>query len=494
MIARRRCHGTILGPIRILYDLGTIRDLTDGQLLERFATEGNEVAELAFTAMVERHEAMVWRVCRAILRDEHAAEDAFQATFLVLVRKARTLWVQDSLGPWLHRVACRTASHVRRAEHRRQRHEQDVASRSAARLIERGPLPDPDRECESVVHEAVDGLPEKFRAPIVLCDLEGRTHQEAARCLGWPIGTVKTRQMRGRRLLRERLVRRGLGIAVVGTLAGSPGKPATAAVFGRLSRATVSEVMRQSARLATGSALTTRVAILAGEVLATMFWIKLRVLSAGFLAVAVAAGGSGYYVAASQEPGLDRQEPASQRKEATTGRAADSRRSNRPGARPAPAETDLKLRAQRLATRKAQALFEMARLTREVAEIVVEEYAQVLHPRDVAAAEGDIKLAESDLKRSEDRVEWARRMREKGYVSEGQKVSEELSHAKAKFTLEQSQSKRNVLVGYTREKRLKELRSEVEKARAEEFSKQAAWELERAKEAELERELGPVER
>ena len=109
MIVKQR-DGAAVHQLRILYNIGTIGNLTDGQLLERFATDSDEVAELAFSALVERHETMVWRVCLAIVRDEHEAEDAFQATFLVLVRKARTLWVRDSLAPWLHQVACRTAS------------------------------------------------------------------------------------------------------------------------------------------------------------------------------------------------------------------------------------------------------------------------------------------------------------------------------------------------------------------------------------------------
>ena len=99
-----------LKQLSTLYNIGTISDLTDGQLLERLATDSGEVAELAFAALVERHEAMVWRVCRAIVSDEHDAEDAFQATFFVLLRKARSLWVRNSLGPWLHQVACRTSS------------------------------------------------------------------------------------------------------------------------------------------------------------------------------------------------------------------------------------------------------------------------------------------------------------------------------------------------------------------------------------------------
>ena len=102
-----------LKQLSTLYNIGTISDLTDGQLLERLATDSGEVAELAFAALVERHEAMVWRVCRAIVSDEHDAEDAFQATFFVLLRKARSLWVRNSLGPWLHQVACRTSSCLR---------------------------------------------------------------------------------------------------------------------------------------------------------------------------------------------------------------------------------------------------------------------------------------------------------------------------------------------------------------------------------------------
>src|SRR5215470_18978564 len=101
----RRSDGMVLRQIRTLFDLGIIGELTDGQLLERFATAGGEAAELAFAAMVERHGPMVLRICRGVLRDPNDVEDAFQATFLVLVRRARALWVEDSLGPWLHRVA-----------------------------------------------------------------------------------------------------------------------------------------------------------------------------------------------------------------------------------------------------------------------------------------------------------------------------------------------------------------------------------------------------
>ncbi len=144
---------------------------------------------------------------------------------------------------------------------------------------------------------------------------------------------------------------------------------------------------------------------------------------------------------------------------------------------------------QRITTESAKANYQNAKLTREVAEIAVIEYKEGIFVQDLATVEGEIKLAESDLIRSEDRLEWARRMFDKGYVSMAQKVSEELTFKKAQFTLEQAQSKRKVLVDYTKGKTIKELESEVEKARSDELAKQATWDLEKTKEAKLERQI-----
>jgi RND family efflux transporter MFP subunit len=144
---------------------------------------------------------------------------------------------------------------------------------------------------------------------------------------------------------------------------------------------------------------------------------------------------------------------------------------------------------QQITTKSAAANFENAKLTREVAEIAVIEYEEGIYVQDLQTVEGEIKLAESDLSRSEDRVDWARRMYDKGYVSMAQKVSEELALKKARFTLEQSQSKRKVLVDYTRGKTIKELKSEVEKARSDELAKKATWELELSKEKKLEKQI-----
>ncbi len=123
-------HGAVRRQLSTLFNVGAIRELTDGQLLERFSTDGGEAAELAFEALVERHGAMVLRVCRAQLADPHDTQDAFQATFLILVKKAPGLWVQDSLGPWLHQVAFRTAACARANAARRRKHEQREARRT----------------------------------------------------------------------------------------------------------------------------------------------------------------------------------------------------------------------------------------------------------------------------------------------------------------------------------------------------------------------------
>jgi HlyD family secretion protein len=144
---------------------------------------------------------------------------------------------------------------------------------------------------------------------------------------------------------------------------------------------------------------------------------------------------------------------------------------------------------QQITTKSAAANYENARLTREVAEIAVKEYVEGIYLQDLQTVEGEIKLAESDLSRSEDRLDWARRMYDKGYVSLATKNSEELTLKKARFALEQAQSKKNVLTQYTRPKTIKELQSEVEKTRSDELAKKATMELEVSKEKKLERQI-----
>ena len=181
-----RSAGT-LRHLRTLFGVGAVGGLTDAQLLDQFSTGHREAAEAAFAILVERHGPMVLRVCRGVLGDSHDVHDAFQATFLVLVRKAGSLWVRDSLGPWLHGVALRVASKAKVAAARRRAHERRAAevadAVSRARAARRRP--------RSTLHDEVDRLPAKYRAPIVLCYLEGLTHEGAATALGWPVGTVQ---------------------------------------------------------------------------------------------------------------------------------------------------------------------------------------------------------------------------------------------------------------------------------------------------------------
>jgi HlyD family secretion protein len=128
-----RPKGAIQRQLRTVFNLGAIGELTDGQLLERFAIQGGEAAELAFAALVERHGPMVMRVCRHTLGNPNDAEDSFQATFLILVKKARSLWIRDSLGPWLHRVAQRVATRARLSTVRIREHEQRAAADTGLR-------------------------------------------------------------------------------------------------------------------------------------------------------------------------------------------------------------------------------------------------------------------------------------------------------------------------------------------------------------------------
>ena len=175
-------------PLKTLFGVGINGGLTDAQLLERFTSNRDETAELAFRALVERHGPMVLRVCRSVLRDAHEADDAFQATFLVLVRRARSLWVRDSLGPWLHQVAYRTALCARSAAARsrqRELRQSEVVASSAG---------DGARDdLGAMLHEELGRLPAQYREAVVLCLMEGLTPEQAARHLNCPPGTVHSR-------------------------------------------------------------------------------------------------------------------------------------------------------------------------------------------------------------------------------------------------------------------------------------------------------------
>ncbi|WP_143206366.1 RNA polymerase sigma factor [Singulisphaera sp. GP187] len=204
---------SVLKDLRTLFDQGVFANLTDGELLERFVSRSGELSENAFRVLVERHGPMVLRVCRNILKDPHDVEDAFQATFMILIRKAGSIRKRGSCASWLHGVARRAAAGIRTAVARRREHERKCALNAAALLISQTPeFPD---ELPGLIDEELGRLQDHHRSPLVICYLEGHTCEEAACQLGWPVGTVKSRLARGRERLRRQLIRRGVAPGLV---------------------------------------------------------------------------------------------------------------------------------------------------------------------------------------------------------------------------------------------------------------------------------------
>jgi RNA polymerase sigma factor (sigma-70 family) len=196
-----------------LFRSGTPAGLSDAELLNRFTarrSEHDEAAELAFAALLARHGPMVLRVCRAALGDRHEVEDAFQATFLVLAVRARSIQRRGSVASWLHGVALRVAASERSRAAPRRRHERIRVAMTSSVSQDAGGDPVWDHDRTLVVQEEIGRLPEKYRAAVVLCYLEGLTHEMAAERLGWPVGSVKSRLAWARQRLRVRLTRRGV--------------------------------------------------------------------------------------------------------------------------------------------------------------------------------------------------------------------------------------------------------------------------------------------
>jgi RNA polymerase sigma factor (sigma-70 family) len=256
-------------------------DWTDRSLLERFAEAGEETA---FAELIRRHGPMVLAACRRVLSCEADAEDAFQATFCVLARKASSGGWRHSIGNWLYTVAYRIACRARaRTARHRQQERAAAAMRAAAAPVEM----DPQLGC--LLDQELARLPEKYRAPLVLCYLEGQSNEEAARTLGWPKGTVQGRLARARELLRMRLTRRGIALSI-GAAGMLETDMALAAVSGNLLHATVHTALQFAARQTTPDAVPASVAVLAEGALHSMQLTKVRVAILGALAVGMLSG------------------------------------------------------------------------------------------------------------------------------------------------------------------------------------------------------------
>ncbi len=206
---------SLMKQIESLYSGGATVGLTDGQLLEHFVNRQDEsAAEAAFAVLVDRHGPMVLRVCRRTLRDEHAAQDASQAVFLILARRSTAITYRESISSWLYGVAMRVAAKARVAASRRRKHERRGGEIAADRRSEPPGGTECDGERWAELLEELARLPEAFRAPIILCYLEGQTQERAAAHLRWKLGTVQSRLARGRARLKSRLARRGIAPAL----------------------------------------------------------------------------------------------------------------------------------------------------------------------------------------------------------------------------------------------------------------------------------------
>jgi RNA polymerase sigma factor (sigma-70 family) len=311
--------------------------LTDGQLLGRFI-EGRD--EAAFAALVRRHGPMVWGVCHRLL-NHHDAEDAFQATFLVLVRKAASVAPREMVANWLYGVAHQTALHARRTAGRRRARERQVAE-----MPEPAAEQDLGRDLRPLLDQELSRLPDKYRSVVVLCDLEGRPRKEAAGQLGCPEGTVAGRLARARAMLARRLARRGVALSV-GALAAALSREAAAGVPASAVSTTIRAATLLAAGQAVAGATSLPVAALTEGVLKSMLVTRLKFAAVALLTAALVGLGTtaiAYRALASDRgaadaPGAlaqDREQGAGEAKRPGTGAAEGVKPSGEPAARSVP--------------------------------------------------------------------------------------------------------------------------------------------------------------
>jgi RNA polymerase sigma factor (sigma-70 family) len=277
---------TILRHLHTMVADGCLDQLPDQRLVERFAEEHDTAA---FEALVRRHGTMVLRVCRQVLRHAQDAEDVFQATFLVLARKAAAIRKKSSVASWLHGVAYRLATEAKIAAFRQRARERQHAAMT--KTDDSGDVT--WRELQKGLHEELNRLSEAHRAPLVLCYLESKTQDEAARQLGWTFATLRRRLERGRKLLHARLSRRGLTLPGALLAVGLSQDLANATVSSSLVAATVNGASAFAAGMSIASAdVAAHVAGLAEAGLRRMFLAKVKVLLVLLLGFGFLAAGA----------------------------------------------------------------------------------------------------------------------------------------------------------------------------------------------------------
>jgi len=321
-----------------LFNGGATLGLSEAELLDRFVGGRDEAA---FAALVDRHGPMVLGVCRRLLHDPHEAEDAFQAVFLVLARKAGGIGRKELVGNWLYGVSLKVATRARRLAARRPK-TGDVLDYDARRPSVPGPAESvASNEAAARLHEEVARLPERYRAAVVACYFEGKSCEETAALLGCPVGTVKGRLSRARDLLRKRLERRGVTdpAALLTTALAAPDVRASvpAALAAQAVRAGLAAASSPYFVWMTASVASTSIHSLAEGVLRTMFLAKLKSLAipTGLIAAGLLVAGAG--LAASQDdPKPDAEKAPKPAAKAEAAESPDSKAAGEPQSKPAP--------------------------------------------------------------------------------------------------------------------------------------------------------------
>ena len=287
---------TLIRQLRSSVLAGDGAGLTDGQLLTCFIEQHEEAA---FAALARRHGPMVWGVCRRLLRNHHDAEDAFQATFLVLVRKAASVLPREMVANWLYGVAMKTAHRAKVATAKRRAKERQVRD-----------MPEPEavrqelwHDLQPLLDQELSRLPDNYRVVILQCDLEGKTRKEVARQLGCPEGTVAGRLARARTMLAKRLTRAGFALSAGSLAAALSQHAASAWVPASLVSSTIKAASLVAAGQAATGVISAQVAALTEGVLRMNLLGDLKGATAVLLAVAVASLGAGGLIYRTQAPG-----------------------------------------------------------------------------------------------------------------------------------------------------------------------------------------------